>query len=192
MTERPILFSAPMIRAILEGRKTQTRRIVSPQPPETHVLCGVNDLFWVEGKDEPGGCPEFKCPHGVPDQRLWVRETFQDTGPELNIEPGYVYRATDPDWDNHVGWKWTPSIFMPRKASRITLEIVKVRVERVQQITGKDALAEGILRDDDGETPNFRQLWDSINAQRGFGWDVNPWVFVIEFKRLPQQALARL
>ena len=130
------------------------------------------------------------CPYGVPGDRLWVRETFYSNGMCKNTMSCH-YRATynglfTPDT---VPWKWTPSIFMPRWASRITLEITGVRVERVQDISEEDARAEGIPDEYRAGhriyyRPRFKTLWDSINAKRGFGWDSNPWVWVVEFKRV--------
>ena len=194
--ERPILFKGEMVRAILEGRKTQTRRVIKPVQPRA-------DGRWPAGRD-----PLPDCPHGVPGDRLWVRETWEPY-------PGgkVVFRA-----DMMFGVKtaplirWRPSIFMPRAACRLMLEVTDVRVQRVQDISEADAKAEGLKgitkdghtvkygipdrdgfpgTDDDGwEWQNwntdprlaFRRLWDSINKPRGFGWDENPWVWCISFK----------
>lgn len=161
MTERPILFSGPMVRAILDGRKTQTRRVA-------------------KDRDKP-------CKYGIAGDRLWVRETWQSAaamGVCHASDDYFVYRATDPDWETCEGWQWRPSIFMPRKASRITLEITDVRAERLQDITNKDARAEGLARGTVYPRMWFEDLWDSINAKRGFGWDVNPFVWVITFKKV--------
>lgn len=139
MAERPILFSGPMVRAILEGRKTQTRRVVKHQPPSTHVICGINDLFWIEGRNEPGGCPEMLCPYGAPGDTLYVRETWAT---------GYgktFYRATDDLSSSGMVVPWKPSIHMPREMSRLTLEVTGVRVEPLRCITSKDILAEGAV-----------------------------------------------
>ena len=208
--ERPILFSGPMVRAILNGTKTQTRRVVNPQPSMVTGAGGAdctNRYTWPDKKSGTQLCeypswanPQMlsQCHHGKPGDRLWVRETFQYTGPELNIDPGYVYRATDPDWSEMEGFTWKPSIFMPRAVSRILLEITSVRVERVQDITEEDAKAEGIkhgmdavyasaLLEDKPLCParrEFMLLWDTLNAKRGFGWDENPWVWVITFKKI--------
>jgi hypothetical protein len=129
------------------------------------------------------------CPYGQPGDRLWVRETFADL---IDIGGGHNYCAykadlkIDSSYEDHT--HWTPSIFMPRWASRITLEITGVRVERVRDITPEDAYQEGMVHnitasEADCLTP-FRELWDSINAKRGYGWDVNPWVWVIGFRRI--------
>jgi hypothetical protein len=202
--ERGILFSAEMVRAILDGRKGQTRRVVKTQPQETSL-----DGSWARWRDAGADLWRNKeqyardcCPYGQSGDRLWVRETWADTDETINDEPGIVYRATDPDWESMEGWKWRPSIFMPRAASRITLEITGVRVERVQEISEADAMAEGVMeihtdemqqaarvaasegRKSIGPVDYFRQLWDSINAKRGFGWESNPFVWVLEFKRI--------
>jgi hypothetical protein len=196
--ERPILFSAEMVRAILDGRKTQTRRIVKPQPEAMHhdtekwelAMPGCRPLF-------PASFAEAYCRHGRIGDKLWVRETWQYTGPELNDEPGNVYRATDPDWESMEGWKWKPSIHMPRCASRITLEITGVRVERLQDIGEEDAKSEGIYASSNGlrfmnykhgvvdvckPEFSFMTLWQSLYGDES--WNANPFVWVIEFRRI--------
>jgi len=197
MMERPILFSGEMVRAILAGRKTQTRRVVRIQPRFDRA--GVTGAVWVQdGLGSwcfPNAAPEVRqvCPYGQPGDRLWVRETWC-----MNEPPsGALYRATDQysfvalaeaRVKQGLDLKWTPSIFMPRWASRITLEITKVRVERLQQISHSDATAEGCrpycVAFDKLPAQEYRDLWDKINLKRGFGWDVNPWVWVIEFQRV--------
>ena len=199
---RPILFNGDMIRAILSGQKTQTRRVIKNQPPfeiaivESSKGSGV----WGQHKGIDWGDPEestWSCPYGIPEQQLWVRETWR---PALSdTHRCFAYRADNsyqcgkqmPDPPGMI--KWKPSIFMPREASRITLEILDIRVERLQQIKPKDAIAEGVTFDqyNDPLSPcdeiralnAFRDLWDSINAKRGYGWDADPWVWAIEFKR---------
>jgi len=185
MSEKPILFSGPMVRAILEGRKTQTRRVVKCAGLDLCGPCGLSgEDMRLAGRDWSGNSVLLKCPHGETGSRLWVRETFQlipDDGGSV------VYRATDPDWETTEDWTWKPSIFMPRHASRITLEITTVRVERVQDIGEVDAKAEGVepFAPDDGcYRSGYAGLWDSINAKRGFGWESNPWVWLLEFKRV--------
>jgi len=202
MKERPIPFSGEMVRAILEGRKTQTRRVVKPQP------AGAAMMRFLSGKEaevvwRDYGGQAWRCPYGVPGDRLWVREGFgvcigQDVQHAAGIPRkencgGIVYRA-GPSLRCRCGRLnctdyWRPSIHMPRWASRITLEVVGVRVERVQDITDDDAVAEGIDAEEnkyDGHKiprVNFSGLWDSINEKRGYGWEVNPWVWIVEFKR---------
>lgn len=176
--ERPILFSGEMVRAILDGAKTQTRRVVKPQRDTVN-------LGWDHFKGR------ISCPYGRSGERLWVKETFWI---DEDDQPVCFYAATDCRSDI----KLKPSIFMPRSLSRITLEILKVRVERLQQITEDDAVAEGVNEEFEMEVGSFihgapiqlsfrlgyKHLWDRINKDRGFGWDTNPLVWVIEFKRI--------
>lgn len=204
-SEHPILFSGPMVRAILEGRKTQTRR-VAELSDNVRVCDGIAKGFL------PGVPNGFviTCPYGKTGDRLWVRETLKRGGflGTITYAATPHIQCTDPNApDNLDGWSlWRfkgtslPSIFMPRWASRITLEITKVRVERVQEISHQDALAEGCPghdwvesspyiagpHTDAGELPaeEYRHLWDSINAKRGFGWEKNPWVWIVEFRRI--------
>ena len=195
MKEKPILFNASMVRAILDNRKTQTRRVIKSQPiGPVEKLCAC--WSWADtGSRDPefGGHYGFSCPHGKPGDRLWVRETFCLSG----TMP--FYRA---DGDPQIKVRWTPSIFMPRSASRITLEITDIRAERLQAISEADAIAEGIdriggeysvepwknyLKDGNGyqkSTPqaSYMTLWQSINGAES--WDSNPWVWVIEFRRV--------
>lgn len=162
LKERPILFSAPMVRAILDGRKTQTRRVAKPDAKEN----------------------EHKCPHGERRDRLWVRETFAP------VSGGAIYRADgERQPGSCCGCAWKPSIFMPRVLSRITLEITEVRVQWLQEISEEDALAEGCSRwkgvPGDGEqsaVQAYVKLWDSINAKK-HPWVSNPWVWAITFKQ---------
>jgi hypothetical protein len=206
--ERPILFSGPMVRAILEGRKTQTRRVVTP----ARILAA--SAVWWHGEYESVGCLQ-QCPYGVPGDWLWVRETWASADKWMRQTemdpPEYIaFRAdlaiygpakqfkterarTDSDF------RWKPSIFMPRWASRITLEVTDVRVQRVQEISEEDCIAEGIEDLGNGvgklahpragvaasySTPRalYWRLWDSINAKRGYSWDANPWVWAIQFE----------
>ncbi len=176
MNEKPILFSGPMVKAILEGRKTQTRRVVKPQPPEGYRQWGRCINGNVAFTDHPlqgekGNVINIKGPYGDEGDHLWVRETWVDLGNGL----GVAYKA-DP---RGIVTKWRPSIFMPRSLSRITLEITGVRVERLQDITDDDAKAEGV-----GGVGTFGVLWNEINAKRGHSWDTNPYVWCIEFRRI--------
>lgn len=214
MKERPILFSAPMVRAILDGSKTQTRRIVKAQPPAGTISVGVyhhpdrRDHFWAwEGHVIIDWAKP--CPYGQPGDRLWVRETFvqgfdQDpvkgvpmhTDSEGNDLPQKTwYRASDQiGWCDDDGWEtnvpWRPSIHMPRAASRIDLLIKSVRVERLQDISEADCLAEGITLDQLPANPQdqqrartwYRGLWEQINGAGS--WEANPWVWVVEFERI--------
>lgn len=205
--ERPIIFSGQMVRAILEGRKTQTRRVVS----QRHIDQMETDTLKYSKADYG------ICPYGQVGDRLWVRETWAVFWTEYEPDEESVwdvphlieYRAyadtkypgewPDDSGDDPECAKWRPSIHMPRRASRIGLEIVKVRVERVQNITEEDAIAEGVkvaaghmhapLIPNAVMVPYthrdaFNGLWDAINDKRGFGWDMNPRVWVIEFKRV--------
>lgn len=193
--ERPILFSAPMVRAILAGKKTQTRRAI--KKPERY-----------DGIRECGFC----CPYGQPGEGLWVRETFGYVSPHDGRAPieecEIQYRADLPEgctdqpgqWpaDEARGYdeapKWKPSIFMPRKASRISLKIAGARVERLQEISEADAKAEGVEpfpRDPEGDCwtdglykTAYNYLWCEINGWSPNAWDANPWVWVVEFNRI--------
>ena len=212
MKERPILFSAPMVRAILDGSKTQTRRVMKRQlsfdPSDHH---GTN----ISGKSSAQEAMDqvlSSCPYGRKGDRLWVKETARlNLGSEENV---IQYRADmaieeiqedwfseDPVlrrwiWGQSVKPEgWRPSILMPRKASRITLEVEAVRVERLHEISEEDAIAEGIGKPIGGcffnygratrlptGRESYRTLWESINGPGS--WDANPWVWVIEFRRI--------
>lgn len=230
MRERPILFSSPMVRALLNGTKAQTRRVVNPRlyfengcdvVEQSHAEFG---LFAVDRLDA--------CPYGVPGDRLWVRETWycdhifaktQGTPEQIAQWRKMLYFGADyltpQEWSNAEEWAertpaWRPSIYMPRWASRLTLEVTSVRVERLQSISEKDASAEGtalpVTTDDcppgkvqplfqltrspmldSSEKPSsknkyrwaFACLWESINGKRA-PWASNPWVWVIDFKRV--------
>lgn len=221
--ERPVLVCGAMVRAVLADLKTQTRRVVMPQPDAERWLspCDVYapsvekngqlepgpDVFGFYSEDEG-----WICPYGAPGDRLWVRENCWIA--KKNFGDRTLNNCTDNDGDGRVvgysasmsgdsvrcaqdyGVTQSPSIHMPRWASRITLEIVNVRVERVQDISEEDAIAEGVDRYCEGwksytvrdgrvttAVASYRTLWDSLNAKRGFGWDKNPWVWVVEFKR---------
>lgn len=217
--ERPILMNAEMVRAVLEDRKTNTRRIVKPQPPSY-----IDELHGYELRkrapytleDFETGCVVgygfeddndvlYKLPYGRVGDRLWVRETFCEMV-ERHRPPQFVYRAdTSADGEEcrldfvrcGYPYQWKPSIHMPREASRVTLEIVKARVERLQDISEEDAIAEGCpgfysparvaggeIVGPDGQDPieQFRELWERINGAGS--WARNDWVWAISFKRL--------
>jgi hypothetical protein len=190
MKEKPILFSTPMVKAILDGRKTMTRRVMNPQPD---IALGIGEVC-KHGSDNANEWIKCCCPYQI-GIKLWVRETFRyfDDG-DLYYKEYFGDSIPVHSDDDPYKWKWTPSIFMPREASRINLEITNIRVEKLQDTSTEDIKAEGW--DDRGLLfPNvntdykcrnkwFIPLWDLINAKRGYGWDVNPWVFVIEFKRI--------
>lgn len=220
MKERPILFSAPMVRAILDGRKTQTRRLGRlkqvNESPDYWTFVRFQDGYAdgivraiFEGRE--GESIGVEVPAWIGD-RLWVKETHQ----QHPVYSHWVYRADYTDGIGPVkaeGWPWRPSIFMPRRASRITLEVIAVRVERLQDISIDDAESEGLkkLSKDGGKTwkygiPDsdglpgendfgwpwhiwrmspvdaYQFLWESINGPGS--WDANPWVWVIEFRRV--------
>lgn len=205
MKERPILFKGEMVRAILDGRKTQTRRVVKPQPFSMAVLGGAVKACWSE-REMPCYQP-IRYAYGEPGDRLWVKETWRVPSAENGLSasrlPRFLknygeicYTASD----DHLSGRNRPSIFMPRWASRITLEITGVRVERLQEISARDCEAEGLLHAHrgwwvnpyakdvpaSGETEGsycYRKLWDSINSKT-HPWASNPWVWVIEFRKL--------
>lgn len=213
MKERPILFNAPMVRAVLDGRKTVTRR-----------PCKLTDAGHVK---EPGGHRRWHpddpdavnaCPFGVPGDRLYVRETWQAIHGSTDLETGYcddilhakkipkddgggfwvaAYAATDPEANEHKddrAWPWRPSIHMPRWASRILLEVASVRVKRIKGITSEDIGREGMPVDysvndrpdflEAEQRDAFRELWDAAYFKSGLGWSANPWVWVVGFKVL--------
>jgi hypothetical protein len=244
--ERPILFSGPMVRALLAGTKTQTRRVVKRQPAAGATMAGCDTTGgWCDNHDGYLGCDAgWQCPYGQPGERLWVRETlaierwsreYGDAPPLPKDRPwkhtpddGSIdgedvwrwphYRATDPAPDlscersrcrvcasGEPGPHWIPSIHMPRWASRILLELVEVRAERLQDISKADAIAEGLERiaktsdttggwacplldtgigmvvDDPRQA--YRGLWNSINGAGS--WEANPWVWCLTFERVP-------
>lgn len=220
--ERPILFSGEMVRAILEDRKTKTRRILK-ELVSTYQKDAQGNVHLHDPMILHQGCwlkPDEWSPYGRPGDRLWVRESFNwssdsDLAPNENhkkCKERAIYSAQNVVWKadglninpNHPEYGktiWKPSIHMPRWASRILLEVVSVRVERVQDISESDAIAEGIPVDAEGfyfvhtRKPNdtyynksasgvFGVLWDEINLRRGYAFYSNPWVWVVEFKRI--------
>lgn len=197
---RPIIFSGSMVRAILDGRKTQTRRVGKDQE---HKLVGEDECgwFWQTPIRSEGivfmDRVHVRCPYGEPGDRLWGRETWGlwDTSPSDGPHGAQVFHKANDELRYELrNQLWRPSIHMPRWASRITLEVISVRVERVQDISDSDIEREGVSVENlectyHGRRVLFKQLWDSINAKRGFGWDVNPWVWVVEFKKIEQPAV---
>jgi len=223
--ERPLLFSAPMIRALLEGRKTQTRRVAKLDRPRDLASEQLEDFeirgFEFRRQSDGTYLVIPPCPYGQRGDRLWIREAHA-------IVPASAYRmsrddgapiphAVSPDGQEWAvyreGWsrsrpRWRPSIFMPRWASRILLEIVEVRLERLQAISEIDAIDEGVMlvpnppayqraieqwvadgrpgKPPLGPSPaeRYRHLWDSLNARRGAGWDANPWIWALTFRRI--------
>lgn len=251
MKERPILFSAPMVRALLDGRKTQTRRVMKPQPAPNGTwsktlndfVCLIDEYppsatIWNGGWLGMDAGEEQCCPCGVPGDRLWVRETWQHAPQDRCDCPQPSEPSPCDDWSNGTGCRsnrgevlyradvgneteersvvrlahrhgthvapWRPSIHMPRWASRITLEITDIRVERLQEISDADAMAEGVEHWVIGEgwreyglppsveaagthplrsaRDSFASLWESINGPGS--WEANPFVWVIEFRRV--------
>jgi hypothetical protein len=190
MKERPIIMGAESVRAILEGRKTQSRRVIKPQPK----FIGSPNVPFKTDDANPKGI--INCPYGKVGDRLWVRETVffetfhQQSDEELErdgFNPNigvWVYRADNHDYPT-ITANWTSPMFMPREASRITLQITDIRVERVQDITEEDAIAEGV--ESFNTVASYSYLWDSLNAKRGYPWENNPWVWVISFKRVHNQ-----
>jgi len=230
MRERPILFKGDMVRAILDGRKTQTRRLLglpedwSVIDPDINqpVLGMITSKHPKQGKfgvfitKESNGFRErdiVVCPYGKPGDRIWVRENYRPYVDENGVSTIQYQadlsqieienteeaanrwmdlRRPEEQWPEMREPKWRPSIHMPRLASRITLEIVSVRVERLQDISEEDAKAEGVVGEQEAAAAGlewydkprraFLFLWQSINGPES--WDANPWVWVVEFKRV--------
>jgi hypothetical protein len=205
--ERPILFSGEMVRAILAGRKTQPRRLVTPQPlcvlPNNHEplryfenLPKGNYIYWNDIWRKHGKAFEHVQPYGQAGERLWVREAWQAWAEydklvprDIPHNPSAILHTADRDgflWDSRK----RPPMFMPRWMSRIMLEVIDVRLERLQDITAKDCIAEGLttnLREHDAVyhlQKQYRNIWDLLNAKRGYDWESNPWVWVIAFRRI--------
>lgn len=212
MKERPILFNGEMVRRILSGDKCQTRR---PIKKEVLTCPAGNNEGWdvgtFDGEPVQEQCQFCYCepksifnaiqnnPLGQNGDRLWVRETWTKFGAYTTHPWDVSYRASKPDKYSEKEWRdivcgtkgrWKPSIHMPRWASRITLEIENVRVERLKSITPKDAKREGAEPSPykclDTFVAGFAELWDSVYVKRGFGWDKNCWVWVVDFKRVEQ------
>lgn len=202
MKERPIIFSGEMVQALLDGRKTMTRRIVKPQPLQHVSIEGGQSDFYLqwdvdEGERVTQETREIKCPYGVPGDRLWVKETIRFRRDQDHLKPTDCigrpwYQADDPtlipSGCGGGAGKMRPSIYMPRLASRLTLEITDVRVERIQDISEKDGKAEGVNWELGEGTPNnrfvpaFEKLWNSIHGPGA--WERDDWVWAISFKRI--------
>ena len=206
MAERPILFSTPMVRAILDGRKTQTRRIVKDIPLGYDFVGASEDKTYLRAITDKGRVLWTIDPRWHIGDVLWVRETWKELQGAPDIEDGttdtgnYVYKADDEA--GHV-LKWKPSIFMPKEACRIKLRVTDIRVEQLQDISYEDAIAEGIESDcqfyrsnaylhqykdyergdfDCDSIGSYMTLWESINGKGS--WDKNPFVWVITFERI--------
>lgn len=227
MKDHPLLFSAPMVRANLDGRKTNTRRILKPQPPEWATFCQQPTMLnvlhewvpsglwtWSEIEQDPPrelrrwpldaeGEHYWLKPRFSVGDRLWVREawaplsalTHNDPGPQALADRGF-YRADNGTVEGEIS-RWRPSIHMPRWASRLTLIVTGVKIERLQDISEDDAIAEGVERDSDGwrdylmphtqccasATKSFETLWDSINGhKKQVSWNDNPWVVAYTYE----------
>lgn len=216
MSAKPIIFSASMVRAILEERKTMTRRVIKPQPGNDALWCYANGkiiLHDIEDWETGQACGygfesqtrTWKCPYGEPGDTLWVKETFfvempgdymfEAEGLMLSEYPEYFktqallhYKATT-KLQNPGAWKWRPSLFMPRWASRINLVVETINVQRLQDISEEDAYREGFSKDYCGggctgnsAKTNFGNYWDTINTKKpGCSWNDNPWVWAVEF-----------
>ena len=215
---KPILFSATMVRAILAGQKTMTRRVIKfPEGMTGHYApCGDRDYIYYP-------CGIMRPKYQVGDV-LWVRETWgsyaADNPDSFNCD--IFFRADYPDGARTYEWpeldefgekiicdlpKWHPSMFMPKEAARIFLRVTAVRAERLQDITVADVMAEGLPCDNDINNPDpqthegirnwnltyaqflFHELWDKLNAARGYGWDKNPWVWVYTFERITPSSI---
>lgn len=180
---RQILMSAPMVRALLSGTKTQTRRICKAAKDHDDGEEYRDTDGWPLFDASADGCGDVRVasPYGVAGDQLWVRETWGFNPDHPGVIGRVCYRA-DPG-HRYDGIKWKPSIHMPRLASRITLEVTEVRVERLQDISIADCIAEGIPRGGGIEKREYRELWERINGASS--WDANPWVWVVSFRRLP-------
>lgn len=216
MTDRPIIFSAPMVKALLEGRKTQTRRVLclhddEREPPYVASYLEGARAVWCDPYDSSVWCYPGVRGSAVGD-RLWVREAWAraedpkwmvayradgqcgawgwdgDGGP-LFVHHGYVIEPKRRDGNGNFGLpryggRWRSPIHMPRWASRLTLIVTDVRVQRLAEMTEQDAVAEGIEHDESACAPlvRYAKLWDDLNAKRGFPWSSNPWVCAITFR----------
>lgn len=194
LKDKPILFNTEMVKAILNGNKTQTRRIIKPHPiqPEKgsyfdSFAGGPQWNWWSKDHRQYLG-QIIKCPYEI-GQKLWIRETwfdeFKALYPQRKTKRIFHYKASV--LDKSV-FKWKPSIFMPKEACRLWLEITNIRAEKLQNITPEDIIHEGCTIPRVTAKTCFRgdwiKLWNSINEKRGYSWESNPWVWVIEFKKI--------
>ncbi len=206
--DKPISFNDAEVQATLERRKTQARRVIREAPEAStrlrlnsigHLESFIGDIVELPEDHEEAwqpvigdyGCDTpVRCPYGASGGRLWVRETWR-TGP---VGQAVLYRATD---SANPAIRWRPSAHMPRSYSRISLELTDVRVQRAQDISEDDAIAEGVdaqiypgswRQGVWSKRQDFAQIWNHINAKRGYGWETNPWVWVLTFKRVEQAA----
>ena len=187
---KPILFNTQMVRAIMGGRKTQTRRAVKPQPKDKALL-EFRDGILSWGDMRAGICYEYEAKAAYqPGDILWVRETWRLKTPSVLDETKYIYRA-DSNPSDETEQKWHPSIHMPKEAARIFLRVTDVRVERLWDISSEDVYAEGTDNRLWAATRDaFRRLWDSTIKKADlyrFGWDANPWVWVYTFEQIRKE-----
>jgi len=190
MADRPILFSGPMVRALLDGRKTQTRRAIKAPTARGGFILSFNHgipefNFGPDDRKPNGDLRWHSCPYGQPGDLLWVRETFSQHPQFADL----AYKADDDGdgFEDSDGFLWepkySPSIHMPRALSRLTLRITDVRVQRLQECSNEDAVAEGIGTPTDmryATVDGYRPLWESINGAGS--WDANPWVWALTFE----------
>lgn len=203
MKKRPIIMTGHSSVATKEGRKTQTRQVVVPQPPSTYTRAAwfsAPVMGWTSQRIPARDWHKVRCPYGVVGDRLWVVPYTGEPGPgDWWVYPPDHWDGTDEDLYKRGRWEFLPwskphtkfsPLFMPRWASRLLLEVTDVRAERIQEISCEDILAEGIEwpKDTGGKTnrevarTTFEALWNKINAKCGYGWNDNPWVFVISYK----------
>lgn len=213
MKSRPILFSAPMVRAILAGEKTQTRRVVKPQPPlrcqydingaKSHAICQSTNHPGVFVPPTPKSVDHrLPCPYGQPGDQLWVKETYRVPKSYDSIAPRDLHltsvryevdgseKPLVPWWDSDEPGRIRQSIFMRKWMSRITLEITDIRAERLRGISDDDAKAEGVEHKNYVyPSEAFAELWKSINGPGS--WENNPWVWVVEFRKIDTEGNTR-
>ena len=191
---KPILFSTPMVQAILRGEKTQTRRIMQEQPPCQLLSCGTSGRYWADNPEDLRA-KYFRCKYEIGDI-LWVRETRHPKRHSFPIGLPFEYKATAKEDGNPIDEPWKPSIFMPKEACRIFLKLINIRVEKLNDISESDAMAEGIVMNNkhnsgwywmenvystDCPVLAYEKLWQKINGEKS--WAQNPFVWVYEFER---------